>query len=125
MSIPTSPLYPDTFDSTSNLYRVHDSLRVKLLEDYTPGDTTITIDGDITNFPATGVITLTEQVSAIDVRAISFYYGSRTASTFNSLEILPGFTDVSKPKRITNVTQNVMADHHNNLKDAPLAPVTV
>lgn len=121
MSIPTSPLYPDAFDSTSNLYRVHDSLRVKLLEDYTPGDTIITIDGDITNFPNTGILTLTEQVSAIDVRAISFYYGSRTASTFNDLEILPGFTDVSKPKRITNVTQNVMAAHHNNLKDALIA----
>lgn len=119
--IPTSPLYPDDFDSTSNLYRVHDSLRVKLLDDYTPGDSSIAVDGDITKFPPTGVITLTEQVSAIDLRAISFYYGSRSASTFNELEILPGFTDVAKPRRITNITQNVMAAHHNNLKDALIA----
>lgn len=126
MAIPTSSLYPEAFDSNTNLYEVHDGLRLRLAEDYTPGDTSITVEGDTTifdRFPETGQITLTEQCSDIEERAISFYYGSIDTENFKfeDLEILPGFTDVIKPKRITNVTQNVMSDHHNNIKDAVIA----
>lgn len=116
--------YPKEIDSNENLYLVHDALRVKLVEDYLPGDTTIYISGDtsiLLRFPENGIITLTEQVSNIDERAISFSYSSRTDTTFDGLVLLPGFTDSPKPKNITNVTQNVMAEHHNNLKDALIA----
>jgi PKD repeat protein len=119
--IPSSSNYPLEFDTDENLYEVHDSLRVTLAEDYSPGDTSITIFGDnniIDKFPATGLITLTEQMSDIDLRAVSFYYSSKTDTQFLGLEILPGFTDAYKPKNITHVTQNVMAAHHNNLKNA-------
>lgn len=124
MAIPTASNFPTAFDSNDNLYEVHDALRVRLAEDYNPGDTSITIFGDeetIRRFPPTGLITLTEQCSDVDKRAISFYYGSRTLTSFNDLEILPGFQDVVKPKNITNVTQNVMASHHNAIKDAVIA----
>lgn len=121
MTIPVAPLYPESFDSDDNLYAVHDSLRVILEEDYLPGQKYITVSGDTTYFPASGIITLTEQQSDIDSRAISFFYASRTATTFDGLELLPDFTDVAKPKTITNVTQNVSAPHHNNLKDAIIA----
>lgn len=124
MTIPSSSLYPTAFDTDNNLFLVHDSLRVRLLEDYNPGDTSITIEGDpevIARFPSTGCITLTEQCSDIEDRAISFYYGSRTTSTFDDLELLPDFPDVVKPKRNTNVTMNVMASHHNHLKNALIA----
>lgn len=127
MTIPTASNYPESFDSDDNLFLVHDSLRVRLSEDYEPGDTSIFIEGNeeiISRFPPTGLITLTEQCSDIEERAISFYYASRTATSFDGLEILPGFTDVAKPKRITNVTQNVMAQHHNALKDALIAVQT-
>jgi PKD repeat protein len=67
------------------------------------------------------LITLTDQCSDIETRAISFSYTGKGNNTFTGLELLSGFTDVSKSKRITSVTQNVMAEHHNQLKDALIA----
>jgi PKD repeat protein len=122
--IPASSEYPNKFDTDDNLFLVHDSLRVRLLEDYTPGDKSIFIEGDptiINRFPPTGIITLTEQCSNIDKRAISLYYSSRTQNSFDNLELLPEFEDVIKPKKITNVTMNVLDKHHNYLKDALIA----
>ena len=114
-------LFPDAFDSNDNLYQVADALRVRLAEDYNPGDTSITVLGDETTmrrFSTTGVITLTDQCAPVDERAISFSYTSRTLTTFDGLILLSGFTDNAKPKNLTSVTQNVMADHHNVIKDA-------
>lgn len=121
MAIPTGSNYPNEIDTNQNLFQVHDGLRVRLAEDYNPGDTSITVMADETmmrQFNSTGIITLTEQCSEPGLRAISFYYGSRTLTTFDELEILPGFTDNAKPKDITDVTQNVMSVHHNHLIDA-------
>ena len=122
--LPEVSNFPDSFDSNENLYLVHDSLRLRLAEDYNPGDTTITVEGDpdvFLQFPNTGILTLTEQCSDIEERAISFYYTGKGTNTFTGLSLLPTFPDVVKPKRITNVTQNVMASHHNALKDALIA----
>ena len=119
--IPNPTNFPNSLDNDDNLFLVHDFLRVRLLEDYNPGDSVIYIEGEdsiIQNFPPTGIITLTEQCSDIDKRAISLYYGSRTSSTFNDLVILPEFNDVIKPKKVTNVTMNVLDKHHNHLKDS-------
>jgi PKD repeat protein len=119
--IPESSDYPISLDTDDNLFLVHDSLRVRLAEDYNPGDIKIYIEGDsdvISKFPPTGIITLTEQCSDIDKRAISFYYGSKTSSTFDEIIILPEFEDLVKPKKITNVTMNVLDKHHNYLKDS-------
>lgn len=114
--------YPQSFDDDKNLYLVHDGLRVRLAEDYNPGDTEITVDPDsvLFRFPPTGIITLTDQCSEIDSRAISFEYtGIDTDnSQFTGLTLLDGFTDVAKPKRFTNVLLNVIDRHHNSLKDA-------
>lgn len=121
MTIPNSIQFPNSFDNNDNLFLVRDSMRLVLAEDYMPGDTSITIipGTDIMAlFSDTGLITLTEQCSEAEERAISFYYGSKTDTTFDQLELLDGFTDSIKPKNITNVTQNVMAEHHNNLKNA-------
>ena len=122
--IPTSSNYPTALDTNQNLYQVNDALRVVLAEDYNPGDTTITISDPnnlMSKFDSTGVITLTEQCSESELRAISFYYGTITTTTFGQLELLPGFTDVGKPALVTNVTQNVMADNHNALANAVIA----
>ena len=124
--IPTSSLYPNELDSETNLFVVHDSLRAVLLEDYNPGNTSIKVDANFEvadQLPPTGLITLTEQCSDIDLRAISFFYNEWNADTgvFSGLEILPTFKDVYKPKKITNVTVNVMSMHHNHLKDALIA----
>lgn len=113
--------YPTELDTKQNLFFVTDGLRVTLAEDYNPGDTSVFIVGDediIRSFDSTGIITLTEQCSDPELRAISFYYSSRTLTSFDGLEILPGFVDVVKPKNVTNITQNVVSLHHNNLKNA-------
>jgi|688.fasta_scaffold13122_3 PKD repeat protein len=124
--IPTSSLYPEGLDSDTNLFLVHDSLRAKLIEDYNPGNTSIKVFADFliaSRIPTTGLITLTEQCSEVDKRAISFFYDGwdSTTGTFSNLELLPTFEDVIKPKNITNVTVNVMAMHHNHLKNALIA----
>jgi len=113
--------YPVSFDTNLNLYKVSDGLRVFLAEDYNPGDTTITVLGDESTmrlFNNTGIITLTEQCSEPSLRALSFSYTSRTLTTFEGLTLLSGFVDNAKPKNVTNVIQNVMAEHHNAIKDA-------
>jgi PKD repeat protein len=122
----STSVYPDAFDTNLNLYAVADGLRVRLVEDYNPGDTVITVSGSeemMRRFNNTGIITLTEQCSDVDKRALSFSYTARTLTTFEGLTLLSEFVekDSIKPKHITNVTQNVMASHHNNLKDALIA----
>ena len=121
--------YPESLDTEQDLLIAHDALRLRLTDDYTPGDTSINVEGDIdiyNNFPNTGYITLTEQCSDVDNRAISFNYTSKsqesdTSFTFSGLSLLSAYTDIVKPKKITNVTQNVMAEYHNALKDAIIA----
>ena len=69
--------YPQSIDTDQNLFHVSDSLRVSLAEDYNPGDISISIVGDenvIRTFDSTGIITLTEQCSEPELRALSFYY---------------------------------------------------
>jgi len=119
--IPNPTNFPNFLDTDDNLFLVHDSLRLRLVEDYNPGDKSIIVEGYqgiLATFPDTGIITLTEQCSEIDKRAISFYYGSKTSNSFGDLELLPEFEDVIKPKKITNVTMNVLDKHHNHLKDS-------
>jgi PKD repeat protein len=116
--------YPSAIDTDANLYLVRDSLRVKLAEDYTVGDTSIVVldsDNIMSNFPDTGIITLTEQCSDIDLRAINLYYSGKTSTSFTGLEVESGFTDNSKPKNVTNVTLNVLDRHHNAIKNAIIA----
>lgn len=115
--------FPTSFDTNTNLYLVHDELRTTLADDYNPGDTSITVsDNPISlNFPPNGIITLTEQCSPVAQRAISFTYKGMTTTTFTGLTLLPEFTDVAKPANFTDVTMNVVAPHHDALKDGLIA----
>jgi len=126
MTVPIASLYPSAYDGDENLFLVRDSLRVRLLDDYRPGDTSILVEGDegmMERFPPSGIITLTEQCSDIDFRAVSLHYSSKTSGSFEGLEILEEFRDLDsfKPRRTTNVTMNVVAMHHNHLKDSLIA----
>ena len=116
-----SSVYPEAIDNDTNLFLVHDSLRVVLSENYDPSinSTKIFVSGDTSNFPPTGIITLTEQCSDPKDRAVSFFYTTVTATTFEGLVALPGFNNkIIRRSGICDVTQNVMATHHNSLKDA-------
>ena len=116
--------FPESYDTETNLYVVKDSAYLVLAADYNPGDSTITVELDtqkILLFPATGIITLTEQCSDPKFRGLSFHYGSRTDTVFSDLTLLNSNLDHYKPSRVTTVVMNVMAEHHNNIKDAVLA----
>jgi len=109
------------YDTDTNLYVVKDSAYLVLSKDYNPGDTTITVELDTEKtslFPTTGIITLVEQCSDPQYRAVSFYYTSRTDTVFSGLTRLANTPDSYKPSRQTTVVMNVMAEHHNNIKDA-------
>lgn len=116
--------FPESYDDDENLYLVHDFLRLVLIKDYKPGDTTVYVNvgtEEFARFPPTGLITLTDQCAPVDERAVTFHYGAKSENGFTDLSLLPGFKDVAKPKQFTNVLQNVMAQHHNNIKDAIVA----
>ena len=115
--------YPDIIDTDTNTYVVKDSLVTSLAKDYNIGDKTIVSNASIpemTMFPPSGIITLTDQCAEIDERAISFFYNSKdnVTGTFNNIEILEGFPNVSKKAKITTLTMNVVAQHHNAIKDS-------
>jgi PKD repeat protein len=113
--------YPEALDTDTNLYGVKDSLRLTLAQDYTAGDETIIVENnpDVMDlFPDSGIITLTENCSDPEFRAISLYYTSKTSTTFNNCQLVENFVDSNKPKNVTNVTMNVVAQHHNAIKDA-------
>ncbi len=116
--------YPAELDGDDNLFLAHDSLRLTLLQDYLPGDNSIFVTGNqeiFDRFPPVGIVTLTEQCSEPDDRAVSFFYSSKGTLSFIGLQVLPDFHDVFKPKRITSVTLSVMAEHHNSLASALIA----
>ena len=122
MTIP-SITYPDAIDTDVNVYSVKDSLVTTLAKDYNAGDVSIitnATEAEMIFFPDTGIITLTDQCAPLDERAISFYYGTKdnATGTFNNIELLSGFPNVSKKAKITLVTMNVVAQHHNAIKDA-------
>lgn len=119
----TKITYPNILDTDTNLFSVKDSLRIPLLKDYNPKDKIIygnaTTD-EMSFFPTSGIITLTDQCSDLDERGISFFYGLKddATQTFLDIELLSGFPDVKKLGKVTNITLNVVAEHHNNIKDA-------
>lgn len=116
--------FPVTLDTDNNLYFVRDSLKIPLAKDYTPGDKFIFVANDfiqLNRFPETGIITLTENCSEPTDRAVSFYYGSRNVNLayFTDLTVLPETPDnTTRRAVVTNVSMNVTAQHHNNIKDA-------
>lgn len=113
--------YPKTFDTERNLHTVRDMLAVSLQRDYNPGNLAITVDGDISLFPPTGIITLTDQVSSPAERSIALRYGKKSHDSFFDIEVMPDSKDVFKPKKLTNVTMQLRAEHHNSIVEATMA----
>lgn len=125
MALPTVA-YPTASDSNLTLYSVKDTLTLKLAKDYTPGDTRIYVEQNETKmnlFPTVGIITLTEQCSDPEFRAVSFYYNTKNTTEFyfTDLQILPETPISEKRAGVTTVSMNVVAQHHNNIKDAIIA----
>lgn len=125
MTIP-SITYPTTLDTDDTLYSVKDSLYLTLSSDYNPGDTTIYVEANSAKmdlFPDTGIITLVEQCSEPEYRAVSLHYTAKDTQnfTFTGLTVLPETTNTYKKAGATTVVMNVVAQHHNSIKDAIIA----
>lgn len=118
---PVASRYPDDFDGDDNLLVVHDHLKVRLMNDYSPGDTTVLVESDASGFPPEGFITLTDNLSDLTDRAVCLHYSSRDSAGFYGIELEDGFVDVDKPRHETWVTMNVRADHHNRLVSGLIA----
>jgi PKD repeat protein len=113
--------FPKEFDSDENLFLVKDALKVPLGVDHLPNNTFIVADGDISRFPPSGIITLVDQCSAVHERAVSFHYDKRTSREFINLELMSNSVNSFKPKKLTIITMQVMADHREALKEAIIA----
>lgn len=113
--------FPNRFDDTKTLHTVKDMLKVQLAEDYHPGDTRVIAASSVEHFPTTGFITLIDKCGNSEESATTFYYQNRKGNEFYNLEILPSSIDFFKPKKITWITQQVMAENHNSLKSAIIA----
>lgn len=119
--------FPVALDTSTNLYNVADALSLPLARDYTPGDTTVFVAPDpviMAQFPDTGIITLTENCSPTEYRAVSFYYAAKDNInfTFTNLTVLDETPDVTEKKAgVTKVSMNVTAQHHNAIKNAALS----
>lgn len=110
--------YPNQLDNDENLYLVYDALKIPLGADYYPGNNSVLADGDISKFPPSGIITLVDQHSSPKERAVSLHYGSRTNREFTDLNLLEDSIDSIKPKKLTYITLQAMANHREALKDA-------
>lgn len=123
---PYEVTYPTTIDTDAVLVDVKDSLILKLAIDYNPGDVFIRPDAtlqEIDQFPPRGFITLTDNRCQNENRAVSFYYTyiDTTRIAFAGLTVLPSTTDTYKPAVYTTITLNVIAEHHNVLKNSSIA----
>lgn len=109
--------YPQAFDGNDNLHEVHDCLKAKLSQDYNPGDKVVYTEDNIEKFPDTGIISLVSQCT--EEKIVNLRY-TRKGEGFFEIEGAVDFKDSFKPKDETLITQQVMAEHHNAIKDAIL-----
>jgi PKD repeat protein len=119
--MPQGSNYPSQFDDEKNLLIAHDSLQVTLKRDHYIGENFVLVDGDTNKFPENGIITLTDQCSDPNDRSVSFYYGKKNKEGFFELELLPESRDVFKSKKLTTVSQQVMAEYHEIIKNSIIA----
>ena len=122
MAIPTIT-FPTSLDTDDTLYSVKDSLYLALSKDYNPGDTVVYVEANESKmdlFPDTGIITLVENCSEPEYRAVSLHYTAKSTIdyTFSGLSVLPETPNTYKKSGATQVVMNVVAQHHNAIKDA-------
>lgn len=107
-------MYPNDFKN--EFLQAVDFLRTTLAKDYIPGDLAIFAE-DVSRFPSSGVITLTDQCSDPEDRSITFKYTQKGDNYFSGLEVLSN-KYTFKPKKATVITQNVIARTRNIQKDS-------
>lgn len=109
-------LYPEVLDDRDILYTATNNAKVKLKQTLTYNSKVVIVDGDTSAFPDTGQIRLGEE-GGDTFELIA--YDKKTFNTFQELQ--RGFggslQNIWRPGN-TYVTNSVVADHHNGVKDA-------
>lgn len=108
--------YPAQFDTEHTLYAVRDMLQATLAVDYRPGDSAVTVEENIDNFPQSGIITLIDQ--AAEDKAISLIYKRHDNKSFYDLEVAEESLDLFRARKQTKVVMQIRAEHHNAIVDA-------
>ena len=122
---PFDVTYPESIDTDAILVTVKDSLFLKLGIDYNVGDPFIypaaTLN-ELSNWPPRGFLTLTDNRCPDENRAVSFYYTyiDTIRVAFAGLIVLPDTKDTYKPAIYTTISLNVIAEHHNTLKNVAI-----
>jgi PKD repeat protein len=111
--------FPAKYDDDSNLLLAKDYLKVKLAQDYNPGDSVVTAESSVGNFPPQGIITIIDNCAPEQVT--SLYYEERADNQFTKLTPTEGTKITFKSKLSSIITQQLDAMHHNNIKDAIIA----
>lgn len=112
--------YPNLFDNEHSLYTVQDSLQVTLDRDYHPGDGAVWVEST-DGFPSSGIITLVDQCSRPKERAVALKYKAKSKDAFLGIEPTDDTNVSYKPKKLTKVTMQLRAEHHNSIVDAIIA----
>jgi PKD repeat protein len=111
-------VYPDAIDNRETLYEARNNAETKLKQTLTyNGRNAIVLDAS--GFPNQGLLRIGPPPGTAGNYEL-IYYGTKTASTFGSL--VRGFAGSIQTQWPTNswVTNSVMAEHHNAIKDAIL-----
>lgn len=101
-------LYPTVLDTTDVLYQAKNNATTVATQSITYNSKFIVVE-DTTGFPTSGLLKVGEEI---------VYYGSKTTSTFK--ELVRGFAQTRRLpwSKGTEVSNTVMAEHHNAIKDA-------
>lgn len=108
--------YPDALDDKDNLYEVSNNATTILKQTLSFNGKNIIVN-DASKFPPRGLLKLNSKNKMGDYEII--YYGKRTNSVFS--ELLRGFAGSRQfmwSSESTVVSNSVMAEHHNAIKDA-------
>ncbi len=107
--------FPQSFDDDDSLFLAVNNLRTQLIAPMTDSDTTATVV-TTAGFPTTGYISILTGDDILETEAIT--YSGTTASTFLNLQRGADGTDPFEHFSGNNVDQTIVAQHHNELKDA-------
>jgi len=107
--------FPQSFDDDDSLFLAVNNLRTQLTVAMTDSDTTATVV-TTTGFPPTGYISILTGDDILDMEAIT--YSGTTDFTFLNLDRGADGTEAFEHFAGNNVDQTIVAQHHNELKDA-------
>ena len=110
-------LFPEIIDDKDSLYEVRNNAEAQLKQSLLFGSKHIIVS-DASGFPPSGLLRIGPRTGAGNSELV--YYGSRTNSTFT--ELVRGFAGSIQSKWSAGlwVSNAVMAEHHNAVKDAIL-----